>query len=290
MTEVFDGDWLDQREGFDAQARSPELALMLADALPARPRLLDLGAGTGSLARWMGPLIGRSQAWTLVDADRLLIERAFVTISDRANAVGWNTTWPGKRTLLVHSPRGTWRIEGLQADLRAIPGSLPLHNIDAVVCTALCDLVSAAWVEKIAAACAARRLPFYAALNVDGRERFIPPHPLDGLVMGGFTRDQGRDKGFGGRALGRQATAALTAAFKAQGYEVHHAASPWVAGPGHSEFAATLAWGHAEAAMNALPRESARIEAWAETRERQAVNGKLQARIGHTDLLALPPK
>lgn len=288
MSESFDGDWLDQREPFDAHARSPELAFRLAEALPARPRLLDLGAGTGSLTRWLGPIIGRSQAWTLADADRFLIERAFVTISDRANAIGWSTTWPGKRTLLVHSPRGTWRIEGHVADLRAMPGGLPLHGVDAVVCTALCDLVSAGWIERLAEACAARRLPFYAALNVDGRERFIPPHPLDGLVLGGFARDQGRDKGFGGRALGAKATEALAAAFRARGYAVHRAASPWIVGPGQEDFAAELAFGHAEAARHALPREAGRIGRWLEAREDQAAAGRLRARIGHADLLALP--
>jgi hypothetical protein len=47
MAESFDGDWLDLREPFDAAARDPGLATRLAAALPARPRILDLGAGTG---------------------------------------------------------------------------------------------------------------------------------------------------------------------------------------------------------------------------------------------------
>ena len=97
MTEAFDGDWLDLREPYDAAARDPGLAQMLADALPARPHLLDLGAGTGSLLRWLGHFIARAQAWTLVDADAELIERAFDTTADRADAVGWAATFPGRR-------------------------------------------------------------------------------------------------------------------------------------------------------------------------------------------------
>ena len=58
MAEEFDGDWLDLREPHDAAARDPGLAAMLSAALPARPRVLDLGAGTGSLLRWLGlPLV-----------------------------------------------------------------------------------------------------------------------------------------------------------------------------------------------------------------------------------------
>jgi SAM-dependent methyltransferase len=154
VAEEFDGDWLDLREPYDAAARDPGLAAMLAAALPARPRLLDLGAGTGSLLRWLGHFIGRAQAWTLVDRDAALIERAFETIAERAEAVGWAATWPGKRTLLLHSPEGAWRVEGLIANLVLAPANLPLDRVDAVVNTALCDLVSRDWVEAIAAACA----------------------------------------------------------------------------------------------------------------------------------------
>ncbi|MFM7687976.1 MAG: class I SAM-dependent methyltransferase, partial [Alphaproteobacteria bacterium] len=77
MAESFDGDWLDLREPYDAAARNPELAEMLAASLPARPRLLDLGAGTGSLLRWLGHFIGRARSWTLVDSDAELLARAF---------------------------------------------------------------------------------------------------------------------------------------------------------------------------------------------------------------------
>ena len=79
MAESFDGDWLDLREPFDAKARDPGLAAILAGALPPRPRILDLGAGTGSLLRWLGHFIGRAQAWTLV-AERMTnhIRRAYL--------------------------------------------------------------------------------------------------------------------------------------------------------------------------------------------------------------------
>jgi SAM-dependent methyltransferase len=118
MTEAFDGDWLDLREPYDAAARDFGLAVRLAAALPARPRILDLGAGTGSLLRWLGHFIRRAQAWTLVDADPELAERAFETIADRAEGAGWGVTFPGKRTLLVHSPKGAWRVEGLETTRR----------------------------------------------------------------------------------------------------------------------------------------------------------------------------
>ncbi len=236
MTESFDADWLARREPHDHAARSLPLAQALAAALPERPRLLDLGAGTGSLFRWLAPILGRAQAWTLVDADLALIRRAFAETEAWAAAQGFGTSWPSRHVLLVHTPMGAWRVEGLIADLRAAPDNLPLDRADAVVNTALCDLVSRRWVERMAAGCAARRLPFYAALNVSGQERFLPPHPADGVVARGFRRDQAREKGFGGIALGPEAPAAMAQAFAAVGYRVLRAPSPLADRPGSGGF------------------------------------------------------
>ncbi|WP_439595639.1 class I SAM-dependent methyltransferase [Falsiroseomonas sp.] len=290
MAESFDGDWLELREPHDAAARSLDLAAQLAEALPARPRLLDLGAGTGSLMRWMAPVIGRAQAWTLVDADGGLLSRAFGTTADFAEAQDWRATFAGRKTLLVHAPGGAWRMEGLIADLRDAPRGLPLDKVDAVVNTALCDLVSEDWISRIAAGCAKHRLPFYAALNVTGRERFDPPHRADALVARGFARDQLRDKGFGGIALGARAPSVIAAAFAAHGYAVQRAPSDWRIPRQDPMMAAQLASGHAQAAMGQLRRDRRRILDWAMDRRAQAGLARLSARIGHADLLCLPPK
>ena len=298
MTEAFDLDWLDLREPFDALARNEALAERLLARLPARPRLMDLGAGTGSLFRWLAPRIGRAQAWTLVDADRDMAEAAFDTIADRAESVGLRVTFPNRRCLLVHAPGGAWRVETLVADLAEAPANLPLHEADAVVNSALCDLVPRPWVEAMAAAL---RVPFYAALCVDGRDRFSPPHSADALVAQGFRRDQRRDKGFGGPALGAAAPAVLAEVFAVEGFAVEAAASDWAvrgrAGPpglppaaAAAPFLSRLVSGHAAAALAAGPaRDAGRVSEWGAAREGQIARGSLQARIGHRDVLALPP-
>ncbi|MFC7609955.1 hypothetical protein [Teichococcus aestuarii] len=194
---------------------------------------------------------------------------------------------PRDTTLLVHTPQGVWRVEALVADLAAGPRALPLEKADGIVSTALCDLVSRRWVRRMAEALA---IPFYAALNVDGREGFYPSHPADRLLARGFRRDQIRDKGFGGAALGPAAPAAMAAAFRARGFAVRTAPSPWIIGANTPVMADSLAEGHAGAALAALPRgHGPAIRAWAEARRAQAMRGRLSARIGHTDLLALPP-
>lgn len=289
-TEQFDGDWLSLREPFDARARNPGIARALMDHLDekGRPRFLDLGAGTGSLTRWLGHYVGRAHAWVMADADAELMARAFDTMMDAADAIGWRATWPQRKVLLLHAPEGAWRIEGVLTNLVEAPEGLPLQNVDAVTCSALCDLVSEGWVVRLAAELARRKLPFYAALNVTGRERFMPPCAGDALVARGFARDQRREKGFGGMALGAAATDTIARVFAGHGYRILRGASPWVIPRQARDMALELALGHAEAALRHERRGAAQINAWAETRADQAEAGLLSARVEHQDILCLP--
>jgi hypothetical protein len=300
--EGFDASWLALREPFDALARSERLAARLVAALPARPKLVDLGAGTGSLFRWLAPRLNRAQAWTLVDADRAMTEAAFDTIVERCEGIGLKVTFPNRRTLLVHAPGGAWRVEAQIADLAEAPRSIAaaLREADAVLSSALCDLVSEAWLERMAASL---RVPFYAALCVDGRERFLPPHPADSLVAAGFRRDQARDKGFGGRALGPAAPAAIGRIFGARGFTVDSAGSDWSADArrGHPglhpalrdrgrDFVLQYVLGYAAAAERQRPRDRRALDAWGLARLEQIRDQRLSLRVGHRDILALPPK
>jgi hypothetical protein len=51
-----------------------------------------------------------------------------------------------------------------------------------------------------------------------------------------------------------------------------------------------LVFGHAEAALTQDIRGRAQITAWRERRLQQSSLGRLQARVGHRDVLALPPE
>ncbi len=283
MSERFDADWLALREPFDRAARSRSLAVRLAQRLPTRPRILDLGAGSGSLFRWLAPQLGRPQAWTLVDADRRLLEEAFSRTALWAEERGYRVTTPG-RALLVHTPDGAWRVEALSVDFAADPADLPCDSHDVVVCSALLDLVSLAWLERFADAL---RLPLLACLTVDGRDAWLPPDPLDRLVARGVARDMGRDKGFG-PALGQRAPARLLRMLADRGFQVASAPSNWIVPPvGHAMLEAMVR-GHAAAAAAALPASVQRIAGWESRRMSLIARGRLALRIGHRDILALP--
>lgn len=285
MSGSFSASWLELREPHDLLARDLGLALQLTDILGIRPHLLDLGAGTGSLFRALAPVIGRAQVWTLVDSDRTLLDEAFAYTAEWAERLGWTVSFPG-RAMVVHTPRGAWRMEALIADLADGPEFLPLARCDAVVCSALLDLVSRPWLEDL---CAMLRTPFLGCLNVDGRDVFLPRHSADRLVTAGFRRDQSRDKGFG-PALGRHAPSVAASLLRAHGFHITTAASDWRIPRLSLRMTMALVEGHASAASASLPSRSGAIDAWEDARIAQARRAKLAILIGHRDILALPPK
>lgn len=284
MPETFDPSWLARREPFDAAARSPALAAALADALPKTPTLLDLGCGTFSLFRWLAPRLARPQRWIMADGDPEVLDAGFTETAGWAHAQGFPMRASSTGGLRIDTPDGPWRIEAILTDLATAPANLSLEDADAVVCSALLDLVSPDWLAGMAQALT---VPFLACLSVNGHDAFLPAHPADRLLRQGFARDQRRDKGIG-RALGAQAAACFRTRFEAQGFHVRTAASDWRIPRFAHAMLADLATSHARAAARALPSAAKRIEAWTVARLTAIDRAGFALRIGHTDCLALP--
>ncbi len=191
----FSADWLALREKLDQPARNRLLAGALARHLKELPHLLDLGAGTGSLFRFMAPIIGRSQNWIFADADESLLYVALDRTAEWAERNGFGVASRqglGRPSLRLRTSTGEWQIQTLVTDLGRVPHGLPLDTVDAVVCSALLDLVSRAWMARLFTAL---RVPFYAGLTVNGHDAWTPQHCADPVVRTAFRRDQRRDKG-----------------------------------------------------------------------------------------------
>lgn len=283
MNGADDPEWLNRRERFDAAARSPVLAARLSAMLPPRPRLLDIAAGTGGMFRWLAPRIGRAQAWLLADEDETLVAAAFERTAEWAIRRGWTITSPG-RAMLVHTPNGAWRIEGFAADLAEDPAGLPLHTIDAVVCSALLDRVSRAWLDQVTDAL---RAPLLACLVADGHCDWLPRHPTDRLIRAGAQRQHARGSGFG-PPLGASALAKARRALHARGFAVHAASSDWRVSRSELTMTRTLVQLAADAARATFPGHRQTIAAWEAVRLRQTLAARLAVRIGHRDILAVP--
>jgi hypothetical protein len=251
--------------------------------------------------RFLAPIVGRGQDWVLVDADAALLDEAFGRTAAWARRRGFAASAPGDE-LLVSTPYGLWRMRTLHTPvpsagelgakrqekaLRPQPDPLPPRcawrplpqagEVDAIVCSALLDLVSAAWLAQLRDTLT---VPFLACLTVDGRDVWLPRHPFDALVRTAFRRDMRRDKGFGS-ALGTTALSALTPTASAP--------SDWRIPRTALGMQRALIDGTADAARNACPAGAVAIAAWQEARLHQALRGRLAITIGHRDILVLPP-
>lgn len=248
----FSPDWLALRAPFDAKARDADLARRFAAALPSAPLIVDLGAGTGSNALALVPLLPQAR-FRLVDNDPALLAIA--------------------RTRLACE---TAHVD-LTGDLTRL-----LDGANAVSASALMDLVSAPWFDALAAQIAKRRLPLLFTLNVDGRHVLTPADIDDAAVFAAFARDQRRDKGFG-PALGPDAPRHMHKRLTAAGARVSLAHSDWQIGPDGHALLSDFIDGMADAAS----RTEKAVAGWLERRRQQIANGALTLRVGHQDLLAL---
>ena len=278
--DAFSPDWLALREAADHRSRAGPLVDRLQAAWRARGwrRIVDLGSGTGSNLRYLAPRLAGPQAWTLVDHDADLLARAEVA----ATAA---------------------EVRRVHGDL-ALAGLAAVAHADLVTCSALLDLVTRDWLDRLAAACRAAGCGAYLALTYDGVMAWSAAgsggdgragardadDADDAAIRDAVNVHQRRDRG-PETALGPAAAAAAEARFRAQGYRTWLLPSPWRLGPADRALAGALVDGWEEAALDLSPppARARRIRAWAQRRRETAARGRFRLTVGHQDLLALPP-
>lgn len=261
----FSADWLALREPFDLRARNADVLAAVAAAVTTLSpvRIVDLACGTGSTLRALSRHLPARQHWRLADNDLGLLARA--------------AAMPRAETVTV-----TTVALDLNRDLEAALDG----PVDLVTTSALLDLVSESWLERLVVEIAARKIPFYAALSYDGRVELNPADPLDAKIVDAMNAHQRTNKGFGA-ALGPASAASAIASFVSLGYSVTHGMSDWTAGVDERDFQAEIFSGWASAAreMAVSPADS---DAWLSRRRDLLAAGKSSLRVGHVDLFAAP--
>jgi hypothetical protein len=171
----------------------------------------------------------------------------------------------------------------LDRDLEAALGG----TVDLVTTSALLDLVSDRWLQRLAAALATRAIPFYAALSYDGQVAFTPSDPFDAAIINAVNQHQRTDKGFG-PALGPEAAGATRACFEALGYSVMTGSSDWMIGPEDRDMQTELVDGWASAARDIGTLSAEDITACSMRRRAMIAAGQSCCRVGHVDCFAVP--
>lgn len=257
----FSAEWLALREPYDRQARHAGVLQRAVAALSGRPAvtIVDLACGTGSTFRALSPHLPMRQSWRLFDNDLSLLARV--------------------------PPAAGVHVQPLDlvTDLEAALDG----PVDLVTTSALLDLVSADWLERLVTEVAARRLPIYASLSYDGRVEFAPTDPRDAAVIAAVNSHQQRDKGFG-PALGPMAAQTAAAHFEKVGYAVELGESDWLMREADLAMQEALLAGWAVAACETGEMPAEAVAEWLLSRRAALMANRSRIRVGHVDLVAAP--
>jgi hypothetical protein len=255
-------DWLDLREPADAAARSRELVRLLRGRVPDGGQLVvhDLACGSGSMGRWLAPLLAGPQRWVLHDRDPDLLALAKAGVPGPAE-------------------------ERLGDVTKLHPEDLAGAGL--ITASALLDLLTQDELVALATSCAGPGCPVLFTLSVTGRVQLLPADRLDQRVAASFDEHQRRVTSRG-RLLGPDAVEAAVEAFRAIGAEVFVKPSPWRLGADESSLAAEWFAGWIGAACEQDPDLQADASLYARRRLREAEAGCLAVTVGHADLLVLP--
>lgn len=255
-------EWLALREPTDATSRSVELAEHLAARLTAPLVVHDLGAGTGSMRRWLAPRLPGPQLWVEHDRDAELLDRDEPPTRDRG----------GQPVEVVT------RCDDLAT-------TDDLQGAGLVTASALLDVLTAQALENLVDLVVAAAVPCLLTTSVVGRVELQPPDPLDAQIAGAFNDHQRRATDIG-VLLGPDAVDRAAQMFAGRGWTVLRESSPWQLGPDNAALLTEWLFGWVGAASE--QDAGLELQSYLSWRLHQIDQGSLRARIHHVDLLAWP--
>jgi trans-aconitate methyltransferase len=263
-------EWLALREPADAAARARDLADDLRRYLPSTGPMVihDLGCGTGSMGRWLAPLLPGPQHWVLHDRDADLLAAA------TANPPG-----PAADGSVV-------TLETTQSDINGL-GDGEVGDATLITASALLDMLTADELRGLADLRTAAACPALLTLSVTGRVELTPADALDRRVEAAFNAHQRRTTPRG-PLLGPDAPGVAVREFGRRGAEVVERSSPWQLGPPDADLIAEWFKGWLWAACEQEPELSSQTNSYKRRRLAEAAAGQLEVTVDHADLLVLP--
>jgi hypothetical protein len=263
-------EWLDLREPADAAARDRALVEHLRRNLsPTGCRVIhDLACGTGSMGRWLAPLLAGLQRWVLHDRDADLLHVAASELPGPAA--------DGASVVVETRPSD---VTQLRPD--------DLADATLITASALLDLLTQDELTGLIDVCAKARCPVLLSLCVVGRVELAPADPLDSSVAAAFDAHQ-RRMTVRGRLLGPDAVVAAAEGFRRLGTEVLIRPTPWRLGAAEADLAAEWFGGWIRAACEQSVDLASEIGSYVRRRLEEVRAGELAVTVGHADLLVLP--
>jgi len=262
----FTPEWLTLREPVDAAARAGELVDRLVRLFAGRDRLVirDLGCGTGSLGRWLSPLLPNPQHWIMQDREPDLLAHVYMDVPSTAPVT----------------------VETRLGDLGGVTAA-DLAGTSLVTASALLDILTTEEIDRLTGACVDAGVPALFTLSVLGEVELSPADPLDADITAAFNEHQRRVQD-GRQLLGPDAPAAVIESFRKRGVDVRVAPSPWRLGADNPELTAEWLRGWVGAAVEQRPELTAEAASYLRQRLDAVHAGRLSGMVGHVDVLAVP--
>jgi hypothetical protein len=281
----FSTDWLTLREPLDQRSRAVSLTerLMVWRKAFDELTIFDLGTGTGSNVRYLLPKLKGRQHWLLIDNDPALLKHLKYRMAPWAKEIG----------LQLNQDRDNLSINGTACDCFLTNYPLDLRDgleqcpqkPHLVTASAFLDLVSSAWLDRVAHYCQRVGAGFSVTLTYDGTILWEPTDEDDEWIRHTVNAHQHTDKGFG-PALGPDGASYAATCFQRYGYQVYTQSSDWQLGAKANALQLALAMGYAEAAKQQKPTSSLSIERWLARRKHAIATSQSRLTVGHTDLFA----
>lgn len=229
----------------------------------------DLACGTGSMLRWLAPLLPGPQRWTGHDRDAELLAEltrsAPVQDSDGASVA-----------VDIH-----------ECDVTRL-GPEELAGASLITASALLDLLSGPDLERLVLSCLGVGCPVLLALSVTGWLELRPADPRDERIRRAFNAHQRRITSDGRKLLGPDAALSATKLCADRGAAVLSASSVWQLGEGDGALITELLTGWVEAACEQEPALAVSAGDYLRLRANAAADGQLRVTVRHRDLLIVP--
>lgn len=269
-------DWLQLRRAADHRARENTSGLIdrvdrwLGERLGPQDQVtvIDLGAGTGSNQEWLAPRLSVPQRWILLDHDAGLLDSGAAT----------------KTPQVVATSRVTGTVDTL-------PQLMPAETPALVTCAALLDLLSPQEAALIAETITRFQAAAVLSLTVTGEVSLSPQESADQTIAAAFDAHQRRDD-----LLGPDGVDVVAAALGDRGADVEIVQTDWALDTDSTHDTAQpqlvqrYLTDRADAAVEHDPSLRQTAEQWVTRRLAQLDSGSLSVRVGHQDLVALPPR
>lgn len=287
----FSAQWLALREPADHRARNTGLLTQVLQYFAGTQpglgassefpfRITDLGCGSGSNLRALAASFPEYQQWTLIDYDAELLKAAKETLqawADHTEKEAADTPSLAKLKLFKNGKQ--LEVSFVQEDLAKNIEDVLAKTTDLITAAAFFDLVSSDWLVRF---CQSLHTPLYTVLTYDGKEKWLPEHYADEMVLDAFHAHQAGDKGFG-LSAGPAAIGVLQAQLTARGFDVQLGESPWQLGPQDQELMRALASGSASAVAETTKVAATALTDWLTSRLKAH-----HCEIGHWDIFAKP--